>query len=117
MFWLSKIDNNKNMIEFFLGAWILTEAFIHTRHSKSFYLYKAAVKSDGLSGQIKYSRLLAHKLAAIDALTFTAFYFVLWLLLGRIFFIGGALTCLFSALVQRKWLKKNISEMSKKYEN
>lgn len=99
------IGQSANSLEFFLGAFILTEFFIHTRHIRSYFQNRAALKPGDIEGHLKYSRSFMHKSAAVDALVFAVIYFIFWALVGRQFFLGGAFTCLVLALAQKFWLK------------
>lgn len=106
------IHEQTGLFEFLLGILILTEVFVHTRHSYNFYQFHAAKSSDGISGQIKFERYIMHKLAKKGAYTFAFLYFAFYLLIGRVFFLGGAIECLLLGLMQKKWFKKNLKSIN-----
>jgi len=112
LFWsMTRESGSAKPFEFLLGSWILVECFIHSRHLRTYPLYAMMTDHKTVTGKINYSRGVAHKLAAIDARIFALFYFFLLLLTGRVFFLGGAFTCLVLAHSQKKWLKKSLSQL------
>ncbi len=111
LLWLLSRPNSPGAFELFLGGFILSEAFVHIRHLRNLAMFRRAVSSDGISGQISYSRNCMHNLARIDAFTFALLYLILAILFWRTFFLGGFITCLSLANAQKKWLKKNTNSV------
>lgn len=114
MFYSLKITNIINPMEILFGTFLLAELYIHTKHLKSLFLYKTALKSEGIGGKIIYSRKFVHESSAIDLAIFAGFYLVLWGLSGKLFFVYGSLACLVLALSQKNWLKKYQKSKAKK---
>ena len=112
--WLSTAKISSTFFfETLLGMIILSEAFIHTRHFHSLIKSKAILVKEGIEGKIRYKRPIMHRMAALDALTFAGLYLLLYILVGRFFFLGGAATCLSLYTTQKKWLKKNQESLKK----
>lgn len=114
VFWFLFVRNGlaPKAFEFILGAFILSQFFVHTRHYQNYFLFKATIESKWLEGKIEYKRPLMHELAGVNALTFSIIYLLLYLLTFKVFFLGGAVNCLALFNSQRKWLKKYNSSIT-----
>lgn len=101
----------KTLFEAIFGMSILTESFIHIRHFRAIDNFRLILRGGAVSGQIKYGRTFMHRVVAGDALIFCVFYLILFILIGRYFFLGGAFTCFILFRIQKKWLKKIQKEL------
>ena len=103
--------HDKYLLELLLGFTLLAETFIHIRHFRTIDNFKTILNSKDISGQIKYGRAFMHRQAGGDALIFAIFFLLLFILVGRYFFLGGAIACLVLSRIQKKWLKKIQKEL------
>jgi len=94
------------MFEIVAGCFILMELAIHGRHFRNILFFKKLMRSLGIDGRIEYSRWLSHYMSSIELLWSAFFYFIIFLLTGRFFFIGGALSCLAVASKSEKIAQK-----------
>jgi hypothetical protein len=90
------------LFEFFLGGWFLLEAAIHVRHFRNLTTYFYQRAGHGISGQLRIPMWLSYRTSAVEMLAYFGLYLGLYLLFGRVFFLGGALTCI--ALAVYHWL-------------
>jgi hypothetical protein len=76
-----------------LGAMILVQFAIHTRHVHNFFLFRAAT-GEAVRGRIEYSRKLTLRISSLDLFTFSALYILLFACTRSWFILGGAVGCL-----------------------
>lgn len=83
------------LTEFLAGALLLTWSFINARHLRN-YAYACFVrrKPEALAGRQEQSYWFMQKMLSAEALVFTLLYLFLAFLTFRLFFLGGAVTCL-----------------------
>ena len=86
-----------DLYEIVLGSWILLELAVHVRHVRNLVMFFYPKDSRGGQGQIIYSAWLSYLISAADVLAFFLLFLILYLLLGRLFLLGGALGCLATA--------------------
>ncbi len=100
LLWNSTVGSgfDPQLFELVLGAWLLLEAAIHIRHFRAIFTMRYFKNSRGVNGKTWYSRWLSYRLSAVDMLAFAVLYLALYLLVGRQFFLGGALACSATAL-------------------
>jgi hypothetical protein len=77
---------------FMMGGLILREAVIHMRHVRNLALFHHA--NDHLKGRLEYSRWLLLRQSAVELLSFSALFLLIWLLVGSLFVLGGAFACM-----------------------
>ncbi len=92
------------MYFFLLGALILTQLSIHTRHLRNLFLFRA-VNTEAVRGRIGYSRRLSLRASAIDMLTFSGLFFVVFVFTQSWFVLGGAFAC--GSLAAKHWRLAN----------
>jgi hypothetical protein len=92
--------------EFLLGALILAQLQVHTRHLRNLFLFRAINKTGGVSGRIEYSRPLLLRMSAVDALVFSGLYLVLFAFTQSWFIFGGVVVCLSLAVKHRRLARK-----------
>jgi hypothetical protein len=92
--------------EFLLGALILGQLQVHTRHLRNLFLFRAINTTGGVSGRIEYSRPLLLRASAVDALVFSGLYLVLFAFTESCFIFGGVVVCLSLAVKHRRLARK-----------
>lgn len=92
-----------DLFTFLLGAFVLLEGAVQIRHLKNLIVFTYARKSQGLRGQIEYSRWLSLRIAVGDLSGFALLYGLCGLISGHLFFGGGAAACGLAAL--RFWIE------------
>ena len=80
------------------GSLFLREVAIHMRHIRNLTLSLLTHTAGGLKGQIEYSRWLILKLSAAELLSFAGLFFLTYLALGSLLFLGGAISCFYTGL-------------------
>jgi hypothetical protein len=90
-----------SVFELAFGAMILLELAIHMRHLRNIFSYRRVPQPGEMEGSMLYSRRYAFWLSALDLAVFALFYLVLWLFLGNLFLVGGAIACGIHALRHR----------------
>ena len=89
LWWLSV-----EMYAFALGAMVLMEMTLHVRHVRNLFLFRAILRTDGVSGRIEYSRPLMLKLSSLEILMFAALFILLFAYSPSWFVLGGVISCL-----------------------
>lgn len=98
---------------FLLGAMILVQATIHVRHLRNIYLFRAALRPDGVRGRIEYPRSLMLRLSAVEVLAFAGVFLAIFLVTGSWFVLGGAAGCLSLALKNLRLERRYTSEVTR----
>ncbi len=70
---------------------ILTEAAVHMRHLRNWFLFKRAVPL--IQGRLEYPRGTMLRMSAFEMLAFSVLYSALYLVTESMFLLGGAITC------------------------
>jgi len=86
-----------------LGGFVLMELTIHIRHLRNIFTFRRQKVAGEIAGTIQFSRRYIYWTSAVDLALFAAFYMILFLFLGHVFFLGGALSC--AALAVRHRLR------------
>ncbi len=93
-------------VEFLAGALLLTWSFVNSRHLRNYlYVWLLKRKPEALGGQQLQSYWFMQKQLAGEALVWGLLYLFLFVLIGRLFFLAGVLTCATVAL--RAWVLAN----------
>ena len=87
---------------FALGAMVLVELTIHIRHVRNLFLFRALLAGGGITGRIEYRRPIMLRLSAMEIVSFSILYAILFVVTGNWFLLGGAFACLSLALNHRK---------------
>ena len=87
---------------FALGAMVLVELTIHIRHVRNLFLFRALLAGGGITGRIEYRRPIMLRLSAMEIVSFSILYAILFVVIGNWFLLGGAFACLSLALNHRK---------------
>ena len=94
--WASAVQSGMDpqLFEFLLGAMLLLEIAVHMRHIRNIFSFSQMKFANSASGKVMYARWMSYRLSAVEMLSFTAVYLFFFGLVGRWFFLGGAVTCL-----------------------
>ena len=93
---------------FALGAMVLIEATVHIRHLRNFFLFRAILAKDGITGRIEYARPVMLRMSAVELFSFSAAYGVIYLMTGSWFVLGGVVSCLLVAINHRQLAQKHV---------
>ena len=86
------------LYEFVLGGMLLLQGVAHIRHAPQLTLLWYAQTSQGIDGKVEFSAWLDYRQSAFELLAFGLLFVVIYLLTGRVFFLGGMILCLMTAL-------------------
>jgi len=107
MEWFFAHETTPHFYEFVLGALVLVQLKVHTRHLRNLYSFRAINKTGGVTGRIEYARPLMLRMSAVDSLVFSGLYLVLFAFIQSWFIFGGVVVCLSVAVkhfrLARKW--------------
>lgn len=67
-------------------------------------LFRSAVRSEGIRGQVIYSQRQVWKQTILELYGYVVLYLLIFLVAGGWFFLGGVLTCFISSRRQRDWV-------------
>ena len=90
----------------FLGMFLLLEVAVHLRHFRNVTLIREVSKHGGVEGQIRYKKWLSYRLSASELYTISALFLLIALLTFSLFFLGGAIACLATAIRHGRLAKK-----------
>ena len=93
---------------FALGAMVLIESTVHIRHLRNFFLFRAILANDGITGRIEYARPVMLRMSAVELFSFSAAYGVIYLMTGSWFVLGGVVSCLLVAINHRQLAQKHV---------
>ena len=79
---------------FGLGALVLVEAAIHTRHLRNYFLFRRILAGGAVKGRIEYNRPAMLELSAYELLGFAGVYLLLFIATLEPFIAGGVAGCL-----------------------
>jgi hypothetical protein len=78
---------------FILGAMVLLELAVHSRHLRNWFLFRRVLKIDRVQGRLTYPRDVMLSASAFELRVFAGLFIVLFLITANWFFVGGAVTC------------------------
>jgi hypothetical protein len=96
------------MYAFLLGALILAQLAVHTRHIRNLYIFRAAA-TDSIRGRIEYSKRTSYRISAVESLSFCGLYLVLFAFTDSWFILGGSVSCLSLSLKHWRLARKHVS--------
>jgi hypothetical protein len=112
IWWLTRLNFYLRLAyPLFLGMFLLLEVAIHLRHFRNLGLIRAARKYGGIEGQITYKKWFSYLNSANDLYIMSALFLFIALLTFNQFFLGGAITCLATA-IHHKMLAEKARKMS-----
>ncbi len=110
LWWLSVGNSVAPMAyEAALGAMILIQLTIHVRHIRNYFLFRAVLAGEGITGQIQYARptMLVH--SAVELFSFAALYSILCVLTASWFVFGGAIACAIVGVKHRQLARQHVA--------
>jgi hypothetical protein len=78
-----------NFFSFIIGALIIVQLAVHTRHVRNYILFRAML-TDAVRGRLEYSRPVLLKASSMDMFTFAAMFAVMATFTASPFVLGGA---------------------------
>ncbi|PYP61964.1 MAG: hypothetical protein DMD37_11805 [Gemmatimonadetes bacterium] len=81
-----------------VGAYVLLEAVVHTRHVSNVVLFRTLKTRGAVEGRIKYARWVTDRVSKAQVLAFALVFIVCFAISAKIIFLGGALGCLLNTL-------------------
>jgi hypothetical protein len=91
---------------FALGAMVLVELTIHIRHVRNLFLFRALLADHGIKGRLEYPRPIMLRLSAMEIVSFSILYAVLFVVTTNWFLLGGAVACLSLAINHRNLARR-----------
>ena len=110
IWWLSMQVRLPGLYLFGLGALILVEVPVHTRHLKNFFFFRDLIRTGGVRGRIEYPRPVTLRLSATEFLIWAALFAVLFLIIREWFVLGGAVQCAVVAFKHRKLAEQHVAK-------
>lgn len=92
---------------FLFGGLFLREAMVHLRHFDNILRFRAMRDRGGIEGHIRQARWLTYQISAIQILTFSGFYLLLFLLTRSFLFLGGAFATFATGIQHRGFAKQH----------
>jgi hypothetical protein len=96
---------------FFLGALILTQLSVHIRHLRNLFLFRTAL-TDAVRGRIEYDRPVSLRASAIELLSFSVMFLVIFAFTQSWFVLGGCVACLSLAAKHWRLARKHASAVA-----
>jgi hypothetical protein len=81
------------LFAFCLVGYLLLELAVHIRHARNLLLFSYLSRSQGVQGQLTYSRWLTLRVSATELAAFGFAFFLFYLGTGQWAFLGGATLC------------------------
>jgi hypothetical protein len=88
------------------GSLILLELTVHIRHLRNLFMFRAIGKSDCVRGRIEYSRPFILQMSSNELFAFSGMFLLLFAFTQSWFVLGGAATCLSTAIKHRRLARK-----------
>lgn len=104
--WWLAVESQPGLYEFVLGLMISSELAVHVRHVRNLFFFHAIAHTDGVHGQIRYSRPLILRMSSVELFAFSALFAVLFVFTLTWFVLGGAIGCLSIALKHLRLARK-----------
>jgi hypothetical protein len=108
--WFLSAQSVPELYLFASGSMILLELTVHTRHLRNLFMFRAMLKSECVRGRIEYSCTFILRMSAHELFVFSAMFLLLFVFTQSWFVLGGALTCLSTALKHRRLAQKEASK-------
>jgi hypothetical protein len=107
--WFLSSQSTPELYEFVLGALILVQLAVHTRHIRNFFMFRMFAKSDYVRGRIEYSRIFVLRASASELFAFAGFLLVLFAFTPSWFLLGGIVSCALTALKHVQLARKAVA--------
>ena len=99
--WYLTEQSAPELYVFLAGAMILLELTVHIRHLRNLLTFRAMSKPNCVRGRIEYSRSFILRMSSEELSIFSAFFVLLFVFTQSWFVLGGAATCLSTAIKHR----------------
>jgi len=109
IWWLSMQVRVPGLYLFGVGALILVEVPVHTRHLKNFFFFRDLLRSNAVRGRIEYPRPLTLRLSSAEFLIWAGLFTILFLVTREWFVLGGAVECVVVAAKHRKLAAQHVA--------
>ena len=86
------------LFSFAIGALLLRELALLTRHIRNLVLFLTARTPGSLSGRVQYARWVTLRISATELFTFAGLFFLLYLAVGSWSLLGGTASTLVSGV-------------------
>ena len=110
IWWLSMKVATPALYLFGLGAMILVEVAVHTRHLRNFFFFRDLLRSNAVRGRIEYPRPLTLRLSSAEFLIWAGLFALLFLITREWFVLGGAVECVVVAIKHRKLAAEHVAK-------
>lgn len=87
-----------NLYPFLIGAFVLVELAIHTRHVRNLVVFRAMAQPGLVSGRIEYSRSYSLRMSSYELFTFAALYLCVFGFVESSFLLGGTFSCIVNGI-------------------
>ena len=104
--WYLSAQSGTELFAFATGSMILLELTVHIRHLRNLFMFRAMGKSDCVRGRIEYSRTFILQMSSHELFIFAVFFLLLFAFTQSWFVLGGAATCLSTAIKHRRLARK-----------
>ncbi len=91
------------IVTVFMGGWLLLMSMFIIRDLSHIALFRYLRSTGGAKGTLRYSERLSYLTGAVDYQAYAAFYLILFLAAGDLFFLGGAFMCFVAGRRRRDW--------------
>jgi hypothetical protein len=95
---------------FGLGAMVLVQLTINVRHIRNYFLFRAILAGDGITGRIEYARPVMLRMSSVELFAFSAAYAVIYLMTASWFVLGGVFVCLSVGFNHRELGRKHVAD-------
>ncbi len=94
------------VLDIVIGALVLMELTIHLRHFRNLFGYRHVAQAGEITGSVIFSRRYVMWASSLDLFLFALLYLVLFLFVGNLFFLGGAVGCAGIAIRHRLRIRR-----------
>jgi hypothetical protein len=110
--WFLSAQSVPELYVFMSGSMILLELTVHTRHLRNLFMFRAMNKSDCVRGRIEYSRPFILRMSSDELFVYSGMYLLLFAFTQSWFVLGGATSCLSTAIKHRQLARKAASKVA-----
>ena len=108
--WFLSSQSVPELYVFASGSMILLQLTVHTRHLRNLFMFRAMSKSDCVRGRIEYSRPFILRMSSDELFIFSAMFLLLFVFTQSWFVLGGATSCLSTAIKHRRLVRETASK-------
>jgi hypothetical protein len=108
LIWIVHNSGLTSLFSVMWGGLVLLQFAIHLRHVRNLTLFRYASRSIGVKGHIRYARWLSLRLSSIELFSFGIMFLMVYLFSGSLAILGGAVSCLLTALRHLLLSKGNV---------